>query len=100
MWSLPDTWLGLKVFILNGTGVTVDSTEAAQAIFNLYPEVSVFISYRHKSYREARSIVYSVRARDESPIDLTAGGVFAGHPRAAGGARPLEAGVPFVLEAL
>jgi hypothetical protein len=103
-WSLPSSWLGLKVFLLNGTGVGVDSTEAAQAIFELYPEVSVFISYRHKCYIdwkriEHRSIVYSARARDESPIDLTTGGVFAGHPHAAGGARPLEAGVAFVIEA-
>lgn len=104
-WALPESWLGLQVFILNGTGVMVDATDAAQAIFNLIPTVSVFISYRHRRYvnparEEILSIVYSARARDEAPLDLTAGGVFAGHPRAAGGSRPLEAGVAFVLEAL
>jgi hypothetical protein len=105
LWSLPADWLGQKVFVLNSTGVQVDSTEAAAALFELHADVNVFVNYRHKSYVNRRgivekSIVYSVRAREGCGLDLTAGAVFAGHPCAAGGARPLAVGAAFVIETM
>jgi hypothetical protein len=104
-WKVPGAWIGQTVFIINSTGVMMDSTDAAATLFEMYPEVNIFLNYRHKRYVNRKgiaeeSVIYSVRAREGSGVDLTAGAVFAGHPCAAGGSKPFEKLVPFVIEAL
>lgn len=101
-WGLPPTWLGHTVFIIETTGASLDSTEAANSIFDTHDHIDLFVSYRHKRYVrrdgfEERSIVYSVRARKETGIDLTVGDLFSGHPCAAGGCKPLGEKEPAFL---
>ena len=106
LWGLPSTWEGHTVFIVDGTGVAVDSTDASASIFDMYPEVSVFVTYRHKFYtnrwsgRKEHTVLYSVRANEKAGIDLTAGDVFAGHPCAAGGKRVYAKTTAFVIETM
>jgi hypothetical protein len=105
-WGLPDVWKGHRVFIVDGTGVAIDSTDAGASIFDMYPDVSVFVTYRHKYYtnrrtgREEHTILYSVRAHEKAGIDLTAGSVFAGHPCSAGGMRAYEKSAAFMIETM
>jgi hypothetical protein len=104
-WALPASWMGQKVFIINSTGRMMDSTDAGATIFELYPEVNIFLNYRYKHYVNRKgiaedSVIYSVRAREGAGVDLTAGAVFAGHPCAAGGSKPYEKSTAFVIESM
>jgi len=104
-WSLPASWLGANVFIIDNTHITLDTTEAAHIIFELYPHVNVFINYRKKilygkgpAAVEKTMYVYSARSRG---FNITDGTILKGHPTAAGaslikGEAPM---LPFLLSA-
>jgi hypothetical protein len=101
-WGLPSSWLGHTVFIIETTGASLDSTEAANRLFGTHTHIDLFVSYRHKRYvrrdgYEERSVVYSVRAREGAGVDLTVGDLFAGHPCSAGGCKPLGEKEPAFL---
>lgn len=105
-WSLPQTWLNANVFIMDNTDITIDSTEAAQLVFEHYPMTDVFINYRVKTFftKDAvpvkkQSVLYSARSRG---FPLTEGTIFKGHPVSAGasiviGDTPI---LPFLLHPL
>jgi hypothetical protein len=105
-WKLPASWLGAKVFIIDNTNITLDTTEAAHILFHNYPDTSVFINYRKKTIygkgpmdkgiaaataaggggfaaaENKTMYVYSARSRG---FDLTEeSSVFKGHKTAAG----------------
>lgn len=82
-WKLPQTWLNLNVFIIDNTGVSLDTTEAAHLTFQEFPKVDVFINYRKKydKFSKKTSYIYSARSRS---FDITIGTVLKGHPNAAG----------------
>jgi hypothetical protein len=89
-WNLPQSWLGANVFIIDNTGITLDTTEAAHLVFMHYPQVHIFINYRKKGFVDTQSdddsvktmYVYSARSRG---FDLTMdNSPFKGHPTAAG----------------
>lgn len=88
-WGLPSSWVGVRVFLLDTTHVTIDSTEAAHVAFQNYPDAEVFINYRRKTFRSKSAsrrsnnmIVYSARSRGFS---LTGdGSMFNGHSASAG----------------
>jgi len=84
-WNLPDNWLNKHVYIIDNTGITFDSTEAAHLVFQTHPSVSIFINYRKKDFRlhgtQKTSYVYSARSHG---INLTDGTIFRGHPCSAG----------------
>ena len=88
-WELPTEWLGRRVFLMDTTDVTLDTTEASHLVFTHQPMVDVFINYRNKTfYNKADKVrvmksmtVYSARSRE---IDLTNGTVFRGHRTSAG----------------
>jgi hypothetical protein len=104
-WSLPQSWLGANVFIIDNTHITLDTTEAAHIVFQHYPQVNVFINYRKKTLygRGAAAVektmyVYSARSRG---FNITDGTILKGHPTAAGaslikGEAPM---LPFLLSA-
>jgi hypothetical protein len=108
-WSLPQTWLGANVFIIDNTNITLDTTEAAHIVFQHYPQVNVFINYRKKTLygkpvpggapgADKEMYVYSARSRG---FNLTDGTILKGHPTAAGaslikGEAPM---LPFLLAA-
>lgn len=100
-WNLPNSWLGATVFIIDNTGITLDTTEAAHIMFQHYPCLNVFINYRKKSIHgkgttEKTMYVYSARSRG---FNLTDGTIFKGHPSAAGAALIKEETpiLPFLL---
>ena len=84
-WKLPATWLNKYVYIIDNTGITFDSTEAAHLIFQSYPSTNIFINYRKREFKvggvQKTSYVYSARSMG---VDLTEGTIFRGHPCAAG----------------
>jgi hypothetical protein len=87
-WGLPQSWLGVTVFIIDNTNITLDTTEAAHLVFLHYPHINVFINYRKKTLygRGAKAVektmyVYSARSRG---FNLTDGTILKGHPTAAG----------------
>uniref|UniRef100_A0A6C0KRR9 DHH family protein n=1 Tax=viral metagenome TaxID=1070528 RepID=A0A6C0KRR9_9ZZZZ len=105
-WQLPNTWLGLNLYLINNTDIMIDTTEASHVVFTNYPGVDVFINYREKSFLtkeggmvvQKKSIVYYARSRE---FNLTEGTIFRGHPTAAGatlikGEAPL---LPFLITA-
>lgn len=91
LWKLPVSWMGKFVFILNNTGVVIDSTEAAHLVFENVPEADVYVNYRictftsahhAKGRKETREMVkYNLRSR---AFDITEGTLFKGHPMSAG----------------
>ena len=85
-WNVPQSWIGARVFIIDTTHDTIDSTEAAHIAMKNNPTIDFFVNYRVKTYNVSggteTAYTYSARARDD--FDLTAGGVFAGHPSSAG----------------
>lgn len=118
-WKLPASWLGARVFIIDNTHITLDTTEAAHLVFINYPDTSVFINYRKKTIYSKTMMdkgsnaaggeilpsenktmyVYSARSRG---FDLTEGSsVFKGHKTAAGAALIKEEVpvLPFLLSA-
>jgi hypothetical protein len=107
MWKLNEAWLGIPVFIIDNTNITLDTTEAAHIVFTHYPQIRVFINYRKKtSYGRGADaviknmIVYSARSRD---FNLTANSTFlCGHPSAAGASLIKEETpvLPFIISAV
>lgn len=104
-WRLPRSWLGRDVFVLNNTGIIIDSTMASAIVFDENPGVTIFINYRSREIVHPHTGIpvteysYSARGRNGSGIDLTEGGVFAGH-RCAAGARYLSGEnheIPFIV---
>lgn len=104
-WNLPATWLGITIFLINNTGITLDTTDAANLLFRHRPDIAVFINYRKKFVPQKGSIpakniiVYSARAQT---FDLTAGTILKGHTTSAGASLALEkeAVMPFVVGAV
>ena len=82
-WNLPFTWLGTEVFIIDNTGLTLDSTEASYLVFSTKPLVSVFINYRSRYDKYSRKLVYTYSARSRG-FDITQGTLLKGHPNSAG----------------
>lgn len=88
-WNLPETWKGVRLFLLDTSHVTIDSTEAAHVAFEHYPDAEVFINYRRKMFKSKSAsrrtnemIVYSARSRS---FALTGdGSIFQGHSSSAG----------------
>lgn len=103
VWKLPASWMGLSVFIIDNTNITLDTTEAAHLVFTHYPTCSVFINYRKKIVLnpgfESETVIYSARSRG---VNLTEGTILKGHPTAAGATLVKKAGeiLPFMLAPL
>lgn len=102
-WDLPQSWNGIRAFIMDNSDVALDTTEASHLIFTEHTDVRVFINYRKKLFytkgaqRVMKSMtVYSARSNG---IDLTVGTVLRGHPSSAGASLVLgEAShFPFLL---
>jgi len=100
-WRLPETWLGLTVFLMDTTDIILDTTEAAHLVFTSR-DATVFINYRNKTfYTKPRGgimksmLVYSARSRG---FNVTDGTIFEGHPTAAGASlvRGVATHFPFV----
>lgn len=89
-WNLPENWIGKKVFVVNTSGIIIDTSSAAHLIFGTKQEVDIFVNYRIytryvPSINDVRSeFVYSIRARRDAGIDLTQKSVFAGNSLSAG----------------
>jgi hypothetical protein len=90
-WNVPETWRGLKVFLMDTTDIILDTTEAAHLVFTFGNDVSVFINYRNKTfYTKPRGgimksmVVYSARSAVPANLNLTEGTIFRGHPSSAG----------------
>jgi len=89
-WSLPRKWTGLSVFVLNNTGIIIDSTLAASKVFDENPTVHIFVNYRTREVVHpctglpVTEYSYCARARNSCDIDLTENGIFAGHACSAG----------------
>ena len=82
-WNLPFSWLGENVFIIDNTGITLDSTEASYLVFSKKPFVSVFINYRRRYDIMTGKMVYTYSARSRG-LDITQGTILKGHPNSAG----------------
>jgi hypothetical protein len=87
-WDLPQSWNGIRAFIMDNSDVALDTTEASHLIFTENTDVRVFINYRKKLFytkgaqRIMKSMtVYSARSNG---LDLTVGTVLRGHPSSAG----------------
>ena len=82
-WKLPQTWLNLNVFIIDNTGITLDTTEAAHLAFEHHPTITVFINYRKKydKWSKKTTYIYSARSRG---FNITDGTILKGHPNSAG----------------
>ena len=97
-WNLPATWIGRKLFTLDNSRTSIDTTEAAHLVFMHHPEISIFVNYRKQPARGKGKprVIYSARARE---LDITAGTFLRGHPSAAGACIEVDAGIilPFVL---
>ena len=93
-WSLPPSWLGANVFLMDTTSVTLDTTEAAHLVFLKYPGADVFINFRKKTFyangphmgkKTMKSMmVYSARRSESCTMSLTEDTLFRGHPSSAG----------------
>ena len=89
LWNLPASWATIKLFVIDNTDMSFDSTEAAHQVFTYYPQADVFINYRRKTFLEkgdmaVEKTVYTYSARSHG-FDITQGdSVFKGHPTSAG----------------
>jgi hypothetical protein len=89
LWNLPPSWATIKLFVIDNTNISFDSTEAAHQVFTYYPQMNVFINYRRKIYLEksdmaVEKILYIYSARSHG-FNLTEGNsIFKGHPTSAG----------------
>lgn len=82
LWDLPRSWLGMTIYIIDNSGITLDTTEAAHLVFTKYPVCSVFINYRKKTVAGGKTLfTYSARSHG---VNLTDGTILRGHPTAAG----------------
>jgi len=105
-WNLPESWLGRTVFLLNNTGIVIDSSLASSKVFSENPGVDIFINYRAfetvnpQSGNISVEYVFNARARNtaDTGINLTENGIFTGHPCSAGARykSSLECVVPFI----
>lgn len=102
-WRLPENWLGTRVFIIDNTNITLDSTEAAHLVFEHTPDIVAFINYRKKLmfYGDGPSktmYTYSARSRG---FNLTEGTILRGHETSAGASvlREDTDVLPFVVTA-
>jgi len=82
-WNLPQNWLNLHVFIIDNTGISFDSTEAAYLVFQKHPNISVFINYRIRYDTVLNKTIYTYSARSQS-FNVTDGTLLKGHPTSAG----------------
>jgi hypothetical protein len=86
-WNIPSSWIGLTAFIIDTTGITIDSTETSHVFFQYYPSTHIFINYRKKTmrgpdYKDKNIIVYSARSQG---IDMVSDGtIFKGSPTSCG----------------
>jgi hypothetical protein len=102
-WNLPASWVSIITFVVDTTGIAIDSTEAAHQTFTYFPEVKVFINYRINTFLEkgdmaVEKTIYTYSARSRG-FDLTDGdSIFNGHPTSAGASLILGevAVLPFV----
>ena len=93
-WNLPMSWLNLKVFIIDNTGITLDTTGAAHLAFTNYG-IDVFINYRRNNKYFPAQYIYSARSRG---FDITNGTILRGHPTSAGATLSVgNYGLPFLL---
>ena len=108
-WQLPPEWLGLYLFIINTTAITLDSTEASHLVFQSLPAVQVFINYRVKTSHHhldgaKTHVIYSARSKTDGQgggIDITRGTIFEGHPNSAGASRTVGVdAIPFMIQAV
>lgn len=89
LWNMPASWATIKLFVIDNTDISFDSTEAAHQVFTYYPQLDAFINYRRKTFLEkgdmaVEKTVYTYSARSHG-FDLTENGsVFKGHPTSAG----------------
>lgn len=97
-WKLPESWLNLNVFIIDNTGITLDTTEAAHIIFERNSNIDVFINYRKKYDKISKKMIYTYSARSRK-FDVTIGTILKGHPYSAGASVPRLIGetLPFLL---
>lgn len=102
-WDLPQSWNGIRAFIMDNSDVALDTTEASHLIFTENKDVRVFINYRKKLFytkgpsKVMKSMtVYSARSNG---LDLTVGTVLRGHPSSAGASLVQGEAVsfPFIL---
>ena len=101
-WGLSSEWIGRTVFIADTTRMTLDTTEAAQYIFERIPGVQCFINYRLASWFDkgtsSNKYKYTYCARSMEGIDLTADHLFEGHRCAAGGSKMfMGTPLPFII---
>lgn len=103
-WCLSPEWIGTRGFIIDTTGIVLDSTEAGHIAMRDY-KTHFFVNYRVKEYINSdgvptKTYIYSARSKDG--YDLTAGGsILAGHPCSAGASVTIQddaAIPPFVLD--
>lgn len=88
-WDLPKSWLGASAFIIDTTGITLDTTESAHVVFQYNPSIDMFINYRKKTVygktpvtTEKTMYIYSARSQK---LDLTdEHSVLRGHKTSAG----------------
>ena len=97
-WSLPSTWLGIIIFVLDNSNISIDTTEAAHLFFLHRPDGVVFINYRKQQLHGKPKPQYIFSARSRG-LDITQGTILKGHPSAAGAMVVAEQDVviPFVL---
>jgi hypothetical protein len=97
-WQLPANWVYLNIFVVDNTGISMDTTEAAHLFFSVQKDAPVFINYRKQSYpgKPFPQYTFSARSRD---FNVTQGTILKGHPFSAGAsiiAKP-NVSLPFVL---
>jgi hypothetical protein len=98
-WGLNSSWINKKLFIMDTTDITLDSSEAGHLVFLHQPEMDVFINYRKKVFyaKDAKNamevvgkknypkkktmFVYSLRSQT---FDVTESSIFKGHSTSAG----------------
>lgn len=88
-WNLPASWASIRLFVIDNTDMSFDSTEAAHQVFTYFPQVDVFINYRRKTFLEkgdmaVEKTVYTYSARSRDFVLNENGCVFKGHPTSAG----------------
>lgn len=95
-WQLPIQWIGVNIFVLDTTNVSIDSTLASDIVFNKYNtkdngcDIDIFINYRKIVSKNNKSYVhYSCRAFKEenniAKINLLDWKLVKGFPLSAGG---------------
>ena len=97
-WQLPANWIYLTIFVVDNTGITMDTTEAAHLFFSVQKGAPIFINYRKQTHpgKPFPQYIFSARSRD---FDVTQGTILRGHPSSAGAAVIAKPGVclPFVM---